>query len=129
MGPSEVVQSCHALIVEDDLSTRDLLARALDKAGFVTDVASTVGEALMRLDDPERLPTCVLLDLGLPDAAGTILLRRIRRDDLPIKVCLITGRPEHELGDLAKLRPDTFLQKPVDLRKLLKWLRDACGSA
>jgi hypothetical protein len=31
------------------------------------------------------------------------------------------------LADLAKLRPDTFLQKPVDLRKLLQWLRSSCG--
>lgn len=112
------------LIVEDDASTRDVLARALAEHGMESAEAGTVGAALMRLDrDP--VPAAVLLDLTLPDADGGTVLRRIRRDRLPVRVAVVTGHPDPDaVFEAMALAPDRIFRKPVDLAALVAWLRD-----
>ena len=82
-----------AVVVEDDASTREFLVRALAKGGVATVEARTVGRALAMLEQ-DTLPSVVVLELGMPDANGAILLRRIRRDRLPMRVAIVTGVPD-----------------------------------
>ena len=82
------------LAVEDDVDHRFLLVRGLqglENFNFQVDAAGTVKEAIERID--EEPPSCILLDLSLPDAEGLEALQRLRaRTDIPI-VCL-TGRAD-----------------------------------
>ena len=111
----------HTLIVEDDFSSADVLAAALDRRGFEHETAYSVGAALLRLE--EDWPQAVILDLRLPDADGTVLLRRIRRENRPTRVAVVTGVSDlsHHVG-LMQFPPDLLLRKPVDLTKLVRWL-------
>jgi CheY-like chemotaxis protein len=109
------------LIVEDDASTREFMVLALAKNKIPTIEASTVGEALVRLDQLPR-PTAMILDLMLPDAKGTVLLRRLRRDDLPIRIAAVTGAADlTQFSELLRFPPDAIFRKPLNLASLIAW--------
>src|SRR5438046_1788538 len=70
------------LIVEDDEAIAVPLARGLEREGF-TALLATTGEAALRATGYDL----VLLDLGLPDADGFDVCRRLRSgSDVPIIV-------------------------------------------
>src|SRR5688500_9841276 len=115
------VASFHVLIVEDDPSSSEFVQSALQRAGFESDVAATVSEALLHVE--QDWPQAVILDLRLPDADGTVLLRRLKRDRRKTRVAVVTGVADLSgYVDVMHFPPDLLLPKPVNLRKLLKWL-------
>ena len=112
-----------ALIVEDDESTREFMALALAKHQIPCTQASTVGEALVRLDQ-EPQPTALILDLMLPDAKGTVLLRRLQREQTPIRVAVVTGAPDLiQFSELLRFPPDAIFRKPLNLAAMIAWVR------
>lgn len=82
------------LIVDDEEDLRNLLDLSLRRDGFATTLAATGTEALELLR--EVRPSLVVLDLMLPDLAGTEVCRRIRANpelaDVPI--IMLTARGE-----------------------------------
>ena len=52
------------LIIEDELTSRTILLRWLESAGYVADVAVSGEEAVAILQ--RQLPDVICLDLGLP---------------------------------------------------------------
>jgi CheY-like chemotaxis protein len=100
------------LLVEDDPDTRNLLRRILTLCGWEVVEAGSIAEGLARLDPT---PDCVLLDLELPDGDGSLILKKIRDDGLPIRVVVNTGIVDAaRLGEVADLHPDCLLRKPLD---------------
>lgn len=110
------------LIVEDDPSSRDALLRILSMLGFTVQGVSTLADGLRALD---RLPTSLILDLMLPDGNGMEILRRIRAQRLPIRVAVLTGADRPMIEQATLLQPDALFTKPIDLSRLLTWLRAA----
>jgi CheY-like chemotaxis protein len=107
--------------VEDDPSSSDVLARAIRRRGGESVVAATVGQALLRIE--QEWPNAVILDLRLPDADGTVLLRRLRRDKRKTHVAVVTGVPDLSgYVELMHFPPDVLLHKPVNMETLLRWL-------
>jgi CheY-like chemotaxis protein len=90
------------LLVEDEASIREPLARLLRHEGFSVACATDGQEALGRLED-ER-PSLVLLDMTMPGMDGLTFLSIVRRDgrfkDLP--VFLFTAITEAESIGQAK---------------------------
>src|SRR6266568_7145653 len=81
------------LLVEDNLSDAELVRAILERAALyqvqhVTRAAEAVG--LTR----EAQPSCILLDLTLPDADGLEGLRLIRESDQAVPIILLTGHDE-----------------------------------
>lgn len=117
----------HALIVEDDPSSAQFMHKAIRRKGFESEVAATVGQALLHVE--HEWPQAVILDLRLPDADGTVLLRRLRRDPRVCRVAVVTGVADlSTYVELMQFPPDILLHKPVDLDRLIRWLektRDA----
>lgn len=108
------------LFVEDDADTRDLVADALLTSPLAVQVefSATIREAQDRLCDGGI--TCILLDLGLPDASGLSGVRALRSSFpwLPIVVvsaldsldtaesCITLGVQDYVVKrDLAKRLP------------------------
>lgn len=111
----------HALVVEDDPSSCEFITRAVTRTGIESQVATSVGQALLRVE--QAWPPAVILDLRLPDADGTVLLRRLRRDKRACRVAVTTGVTDLSgYSELTKFPPDVLLHKPVDLQRLLRWL-------
>ena len=67
------------LLVEDDDATRTFLADNLTADGYDLLVADCVSEGMRLLE--RKFPDIALVDLGLPDASGYELLRRVRGAD------------------------------------------------
>jgi DNA-binding response OmpR family regulator len=67
------------LVVEDDDATRTFLADNLTADGFDLLVADCARDGLRLLET--KFPDLVLVDLGLPDASGFELVRRVREAD------------------------------------------------
>ena len=111
---------CRVLVVEDDPSSRRALTLLLQLKGFQATVASNVAEALQQL---YWNPTCILLDLMLPDGNGAEVLEHIRTRQLPIRVAVTTGASNWKTM-LDDLRPDALFTKPLDFNRIVEWLRD-----
>ena len=114
---------CRTLIVEDDPSSSYALRRLIEHFGHEADVAETLADGLAKL---AWRPCCLLLDLMLPDGAGTELLRRVRDERLPVRVAVVTGAADPTLlDDARRLQPEAMFIKPVDMTQLLPFLQPA----
>jgi DNA-binding response OmpR family regulator len=113
------MQVKRVLIVEDDLASRRVLRSFFMRHGWVVTEAGTVAEGLASLDPP---PDSLILDLRLPDGHGDAVLRKLREDGVPIPVVLVTTGISDPLWwmEVAKLRPDLLLQKPIDVDVLFR---------
>src|SRR5207249_906869 len=109
------------LIVEDDRDSCEVLAMLLRRLGHEVECVESAGAALVRID--EWQPECVLLDLMLPDAAGGVVLRKIRAAKLPIRVAVITaaGNTSPVLRNAMGYSPDAVFHKPLHYDELSKW--------
>src|SRR5688500_15176252 len=63
------------LLVEDDMDTRDLLARVLSAEGIAVRLAANGWEGLLAVENP---PDLILLDIMLPGMDGVSFLRSLR---------------------------------------------------
>jgi CheY-like chemotaxis protein len=64
------------LVVDDDRDARELLSRILEQAGAAVELAESAAEALAKL--PRSRTDVLISDIGMPDADGYELIRRVR---------------------------------------------------
>jgi two-component system KDP operon response regulator KdpE len=109
------------LVIDDEPQIHRFLAPALDAAGYAALRADTAEEGLALL--ATRAPDAVVLDLGLPDLDGMVVLERARRFyDGPILV-LSARNEETEKIDALDLGADDYVQKPFGVGELLARIR------
>jgi two-component system OmpR family response regulator len=113
--------SPHVLVVDDDAEIGLLLTRYLEGQGLRVSVAANGGELKAAIG--RESVDVVLLDLGLPDEDGLVLIRELRsRWQGP--VIIISGRGESvERVVGLELGADDYVIKPFDLRELLARIR------
>jgi len=106
------------LIVEDDDRVARGLATALTRHGYDVRRAATAADALAVADSPDSVDL-VLLDLGLPDADGLDVCRKLRRRN-SVAVIAVTARAE-ERDRIVGLRSgaDDYVVKPFGIGELL----------
>ena len=93
----------------------------MSRAGWNVEVASTLAQALRRL---ESCPDWLVIDLMLPDGDGTALLKKVRDENMDVRVAVITASSDSaRLRIVNELKPDLVLIKPIDLDVLFKALR------
>jgi DNA-binding response OmpR family regulator len=112
------------LVVEDDDATRTFLADNLTADGFELLVADCARDGLRLMET--KFPDLVLVDVGLPDASGFELLRRVRqadgvasRIDPRTPIVLISGR----VSEIDRVRGfergcDDYVCKPFSYPEL-----------
>ncbi|SDD38276.1 two component transcriptional regulator, winged helix family [Sphingomonas sp. YR710] len=105
------------LIVEDDPDLAAALAAAFARRDIAVDHAASVGDAELLLNAVRY--AAIILDLGLPDEDGLAALKRLRRNDDPIPVLVLTARSsvEDRIRGL-NAGADDYLVKPVDFDEL-----------
>jgi two-component system, OmpR family, response regulator len=110
------------LLVEDDASTRKLLANLMRKFGFRVTEAATAAAAGRSLAEGLEV---VVLDLMLPDGNGSDVLQMIRARALTPLVAIVTAVEDRDALDRAvALKPDAFFGKPLDVADFANWLRE-----
>jgi two-component system KDP operon response regulator KdpE len=108
--------AARVLVVEDDPQTLRGIMRSLLQHGYEADTADSGGAAMRQWE--ARRPDVILLDLGLPDADGGSIIRRVRRDaTTPIIVVSARGS-ESDRVDALEAGADDYLTKPFGVREL-----------
>ena len=110
------VNGASILLVEDDAETRTRVAAFLEGHGYRVSEAADAEAALGRLGgDP---PDLILLDLGLPDQDGLVVVEQVRLAALtPI---LILSARDREADKVSALEAgaDDYLTKPFGMAEL-----------
>jgi two-component system catabolic regulation response regulator CreB len=109
------------LIVEDEPGIADTLQYALRTDGFEPAWCATGEEALQRIR--AAAPALVILDVGLPDASGFEIFKRVREtSDVP--VVFLTARSD-EIDRVVglELGADDYIAKPFSPRELVARVR------
>jgi len=108
------------LIVEDEQDLAGLIEYNLRQEGFETEHAPSGASALSRAR--ARIPDLVLLDLMLPDLAGTDVLRMLKSEQstkrVPVVVVSAKGQESDRVQGL-ELGADDYIVKPFSVREML----------
>ena len=107
-----------ALIVEDDRTIAEFVAKGLKEAGFATDVAPD-GEAGLRLAECGVYDVAVV-DLMLPQRDGLSLIRQLRQRNVRTPVLILSAK--HTIDDRVRGLEhggDDYLTKPFAFPELL----------
>ena len=112
------------LIVDDEAPIREMIAVALEMAGFECLEAANSQEALAHIVD--RQPDLLLLDWMLPGSTGIELARRLKRDELtaaiPIIMLTAKGEEDNKIQGL-EVGADDYITKPFSPRELVARLK------
>ena len=114
----------HVLIVEDEVSQREILAYNLEAEGFEVSRAETGDEALTLLS--EGVPDIVVLDWMLPGVSGIEICRQIkRRDDTrAVPVIMLSARTkESDRVRGLETGADDYVSKPYSVAELIARVR------
>ena len=106
------------LLIEDEARIAELVARALERAGFVIDAFGTCADAREALSLIHY--DAAILDLGLPDGDGLALLAAMRAtgNKLPILVLTAKDAVEDRVTGLDT-GADDYLVKPFAMVELI----------
>ena len=110
------------LIVEDEPSLREIMARTLRGEGYVVEQASDYASAVDKLAGYSY--DCILLDIMLPGGDGLQLLKELKENDRRESVIIISAKDslEDKVAGL-ELGADDYLAKPFHLMELSARIR------
>ena len=116
--------SATILVIDDEVPIRKLLRMGLSTQGYAILEASNARAALDILGREEV--GLVILDLGLPDMRGHVLLRAIRERNPDLPVVVLSSRDdENGKVEALDLGADDYVTKPFGMAELLARLRTA----
>ena len=111
-------------IVDDDVSVRESLELLIQTEGWQPETFASAQEFLAR---PRVIaPSCLILDVNLPDLNGLDLQKRIAADRIDMPIIFITGYGDVPMTVKAmKAGAVEFLTKPFSDDVLLSAIRNA----
>lgn len=112
------------LVVDDDVSVREALGSLIRSAGLRVETFASAQEFLAhpRAD----APSCLVLDVRLPDLSGLDLQRRMAEANVEIPIVFITGHGDVPTSVQAmKAGALEFLMKPFADQDLLQAIQQA----
>ncbi|MDO9451496.1 MAG: phosphate regulon transcriptional regulator PhoB [Stagnimonas sp.] len=114
------MQNKQILVVEDEVSIRDMLRFALERVEFRITVAANAQEARLRI--AESRPDLILLDWMMPGLSGVEYAKELKAGattkDIPI--IMVTARAEEEDKVRAlNIGADDYVSKPFSFPELI----------
>ena len=114
----------HVFIVDDDVQTLRAFARILHVEGFEVDTFHTASEFLKH--PPSDVPSCLVLDLKLPEIDGLQLQQLMRNARVDIPIIFISGYGDvPSTASAMRFGAVDFLEKPVEGARLLDAVSNA----
>jgi CheY-like chemotaxis protein len=105
------------LIVEDDPAVRELLGRVLADDGYAVTAVGTAREALRAVQNVDF--EVIIVDMSLPDADGSDLVRQIHSDVPYVQMLAISGMMVADLQQTVRSAgAAATLMKPTTGEKL-----------
>ena len=115
------------LLVDDDTTFCAVLARALEKRGFVVSTAHDVVSAcaLATANPPE----CAVVDLKMSGPSGLVLVQHLKELDAETRIVMLTGYASIATAvEAIKLGATPFLAKPADADEIVAALLRSAGN-
>jgi len=114
----------HVFIVDDDVQTLRAFARILHVEGFEVDTFHSASEFLKH--PPSDVPSCLVLDLRLPEIDGLQLQQLMRNGRVDIPIIFISGYGDvPSTASAMRFGAVDFLEKPVEGARLLDAVSNA----
>ncbi len=114
------------LLVEDEANIRNLIETMLETAGYQAIIAESCTAAKDAYNS--YMPDLIILDLGLPDADGTELLRYVRNAS-PTPIIVLSARStERDKVSALDMGANDYVTKPFSSAELLARVRSALRS-
>ena len=118
------MEDCRVLVVEDDDVARTMLAREIQKEGYIVLTAEN-GRVGMEVFEKEN-PHIVISDLKMPEMSGMEVLKKIKQVSPATLFILMSSYGEMDTV-IEALRAGAFdyIKKPIDLDLLTQILKRA----
>jgi FixJ family two-component response regulator len=111
-------------VVDDDVSIRESLEALIAEAGWRVEVFASAQDFLERRQS--GCPSCLILDVSLPDLNGLELQKRLAGDRSDMPIIFITGHGDIPMTVQAmKAGAVEFLTKPFSPEVLLRAIQSA----
>ena len=107
------------LVVDDEVSVRAVIGRALEKNGYRVLLASDGKEGIAQLESHPDDLRLVVLDWHLPGDPGERTFDELIARKPGLRVVLVTGDHSAELGPVARESLACMLLKPFTTEELL----------
>ncbi|HEY2462388.1 MAG TPA: EAL domain-containing protein [Candidatus Acidoferrum sp.] len=114
----------NVLIVDDNEMNRDMLARRLERKGYVVRLAESARSLLERIQ--KEAVDLVLLDVEMPEISGLDALETLRGVYSPAELPIIMVTAKDQSEDIVKalnLGANDYLTKPIDFPVALARIR------
>lgn len=110
----------YILIVDDELTIRDLLQEFLGALGYRTECAADGRECLKIAGFAEK-PSLILLDYQMPGITGIKVLSILKNDRATREIPVIMTNGKENIEEIAKsYGSHAVLKKPLDLKVLME---------
>ena len=113
-----------ALVIDDDVSVRDLMKFQLDSEGFEVTTADCGRKGIETVEENEF--DIILTDLNLPDFDGIEMVRRCKEISPKTEIIMVTGFGSVEKAiEATKAGAFYYVEKPVEFEELLVLIEKA----
>jgi len=114
----------NVLVVDDEEQFLEVFSRRLQGRGMKIDTAASGEDAIKRAK--ERDFDAIVLDLVMPGLGGLETLKRLKDENPDLQIIILTGHATLEKGiEAIKAGAVDFMEKPVDINKLMEKLGEA----
>ena len=111
------------LVIDDEPQIRKLLELTLVSSGYAVKEAVSAKEGLIMASN--HPPALVLLDLGLPDESGHVVLQKLRKWYTAPVIILSVQKSEEDIIRALDNGANDYLSKPFRTGELLARIRSA----
>lgn len=116
------------LIVDDELSIRQVLKEIVTVYGYEAETAQSAKEALGIL--PNKKIDLVMLDLQMPDITGEQFLGFIRKQGFQTPVVVVSAHVDKGVAQyLGKVGVSGIVTKPFEVERVIDVMNKALGIA
>jgi signal transduction histidine kinase/CheY-like chemotaxis protein len=116
------------LVAEDDDSTRAVVGRILQRAGYHVQLVPDGMQALRRIESDPQSIDLLITDVMMPGLTGPQLVQRARERVPSLRVIYLSGYPEDATTAAGGLPlGQAFLAKPFSGNELMRLVADQLG--
>jgi len=117
------VNKAEILVIDDEPQIRKLLEITLGSNGYLVKTAGSAKEGLIMAGN--HPPELILLDLGLPDESGFVVLKKLRQWYESPVIILSVQKAEEDIVRALDEGANDYLSKPFRTGELLARIRSA----
>ena len=115
------------LVVDDDKDMCHIISSILKEEGYKVDKAYDGEQAIKKIKAKDY--NLMILDYKMPDIDGISVLKEVSQIAPSLKVIMISAYGSHSVRSMTKkLGAYRFLDKPFDLNRLIKIVKDALAN-